>query len=1243
MGLSSKRFDIRRELGGGGMGVVYEAYDRVLNTTVAIKTIRAGDPEHLLRLKREFRALQDLRHPNLVNIGELFEEDGGWFMTMDLVQGVDFIRYVRPGPSSSLSYERIALAATSPVVDQGSGPVVAREGRGTLDLQRLRSCLAQLTDALCYLHGRGKLHRDVKPGNVLVTDEGRVVLLDFGLVADASPNPAWSGGQVIGTVAYMAPEQAMGGPVGVEADWYAVGVILHEALTGQLPFAGSAMEMLMQKQAGEPPPPASLAPGIPADLDALCRSLLRAEPHRRMRGEEVRHRLLGAAHGPDVMPITTTTQGVRPFVGREEHLRFLRIAFDDAFERQPIGVVVYGESGVGKSALVSHFADAMIEERQAVVLAGRCYEREYVPYKAVDGIIDVLARHLQRLPREEVAALVPRRASLLLQVFPALRKVPSLAEAPHHDVADPQELRTRLFAALRELFGLLCERRPVLVIVDDMQWADEDSRALLAELVRPPDAPPFLLLATWRQASGDEAPAELGPALACEQRSLRVERLTPEESRHLAALMMERADGGQPAAERGERAEAIARDSRGNPLFIEELVRYAALHGARGRPALFDEVLRERVAALDEPLRQLLQLLAVAGSPTEHESVAQAAGLDLAEVMRLVAWLRAANLVRTTGGRATDRVDTFHDRVREAVLASLTSEERRQHHRSLAMALEASGRTDPVTIAAHYRAAGDKARAVHFGVKAATKTAAALAFDQAAWMYRQVLDLLPAPGVDRRPLLVALGDVLAFGGRGAEAAKAYDAAAEGATAGEALDLRRKGAQQLLMTGHIDEGLRALNAVLASQGLAYPRTPLRALASVLARRLQLRLRGLTFVRRDESEVTARELARVDVCWIAGMGLATVDTIRGNSFMTRGLLLALRAGEPGRIARALAVEAGFLSTTGIPARAKVERMLGEADRLAGEVGNLHAQLLALGARGQAHYLRGEFAEARRLSEEAEAAFRERCVGVAWEVNTTRLWATRSLTHLGEFRLLARRVPEQLHECQERGDLYGSVSLRASIVPIIRLVDDKPEQAAAEVTAAEAAWTTAGFHIQHYYAWSSRVAVALYAGRVDEAHSQATELQRRLQRSLIARIQFTRLSTQDLLGRTALAAAVKASGSAREAALREAEGCARRVETEQAPWALALATALRAGVGMVRLDRPEADEVLERAIDRFEALDMAFHARAARRWLALLAGDDQGKRTAKECEAWMREQGVRSCARLTALYFPAAALLP
>src|SRR5512137_2000835 len=105
----------------------------------------------------------------------------------------------------------------------------------------------------------------------------------------------------------------------------------------------------------------------------------------------------------------------------------------------------------------------MAEERQAIVLAGRCYEREYVPYKAVDGIIDVLARHLQRLPREEVAALVPRRASLLLRVFPALR----------------------------ELFGLLCERRPVLVIVDDMQWADEDSLALLAELVRPPDAPPF--------------------------------------------------------------------------------------------------------------------------------------------------------------------------------------------------------------------------------------------------------------------------------------------------------------------------------------------------------------------------------------------------------------------------------------------------------------------------------------------------------------------------------------------------------------------------------------------------------------------------------------------------------------------------------------------------------------------------------------------------------------------------------
>ena len=231
------RFTLRRELGRGALGVVYEAFDADRNVTVALKTLRAIAPDGLLpdglfRLKHEFRALEGIYHPNLVRLGELLEDDGHWLFTMELVDGVDFVRWVRPN--------------------------------GTCDRARLREALRQLVEALRVLHRAGYVHRDVKPSNVLVTPEGRVVLLDFGLVSRVAEDDAFTGGLVAGTDGYMAPEQAAGLPVTPAADWYAVGVLLHEALTGELPRQNVAA-----------------LDGAPADLGELCSSLLASDPERR--------------------------------------------------------------------------------------------------------------------------------------------------------------------------------------------------------------------------------------------------------------------------------------------------------------------------------------------------------------------------------------------------------------------------------------------------------------------------------------------------------------------------------------------------------------------------------------------------------------------------------------------------------------------------------------------------------------------------------------------------------------------------------------------------------------------------------------------------------------------------------------------------------------------------------------------------------------------------------------------------
>src|SRR5262245_29745083 len=181
---------------------------------------------------------------------------------------------------------------------------------------RLRHALRQLAQAVHALHQADKLHRDLKPSNVLVTPEGRVVVLDFGLSAELPSSGLYHSSQhhLVGTVAYMAPEQAACDPVTAASDWYSVGVMLYEALTGHLPFEGSHVDVLIDKQHHEPRPPTVYVQDIPEDLKWLCIDLLRRDPGQRPYGSEIIRRLGDATAAP------MKAAPVRPFVGRERHL-----------------------------------------------------------------------------------------------------------------------------------------------------------------------------------------------------------------------------------------------------------------------------------------------------------------------------------------------------------------------------------------------------------------------------------------------------------------------------------------------------------------------------------------------------------------------------------------------------------------------------------------------------------------------------------------------------------------------------------------------------------------------------------------------------------------------------------------------------------------------------------------------------------------------------------------------------------
>ena len=1242
------RFLVKERLGAGGYGVVYRAVDRERNIPVALKTLRHVAAKALVRFKQEFRALADVSHPNLVTLYELSSHEDQWFFTMELVDGVNFLWYVRgdtyPNEGESTSgLSSLSSPGLYDAFEPARADTSARKAvpAGALNLERLRHALPQLAEGVLALHGAGKLHRDIKPLNVLVTREGRVVLLDFGLVTELVPEYTHTV-DAVGTPAYMSPEQGAGLPLTEASDWYNVGAMLYQALTGRLPFAGPLLEVMRQKQGCEPAPPRELAPDVPGDLDALCRDLLHRDPEKRPSGPEVLRRLRGVtvpmpAPGP-APPAPTVAV---PFVGREPHLEALRDAFRTLKGGRALTVAVHGGSGMGKSALVRHFLDELkAEDGEAVVLSGRCYERESVPYKALDALVDALSRYLRHLPSAQAEALLPHDILALARVFPVVRQVGAVNRARRAVLAipDSQELRRRAFAALRELLVRLADRQPLVLFIDDLQWGDVDSATLLEDLLRPPDPPALLLIGCYRSEEAESSPllTNILPKrlrASVEMRDIVVGELSPSEAGALALALV----GAETPASRA-RAEVISRESGGNPYFIEELVHFSPVQPgpAIGAEVTLDQVIATRVSRLPEVARRLLDVVAVSGVPIEVGVAYRAADLER-EGESALAVLRATHLVRTRSTLGRHEIETYHDRIRDAVVGHLTAEALKECHQRLASGLLGTAGVDPELLATHYLGAGDAESAAEYAAAAAAKASEALAFDRAARLYRFALNLGAAARLDEEELLVKLGDALANAGRGAEAAQTYLSASKGAGPALAIDLHRRAAQQFLISGHIEDGISALGTVLTKLGMGLPATPRRSLMSLLLRRAQIRLRGLRFRERDESEVSALELLRIDTCWAVGIGMALVDMVRGADFQARHLVLALGAGEPYRVARALAMEGGYVAMGGNRSRPRAERLLQAARGIAERVNEPYATGLSALTSGIAAWLDGRWRDGRVLCDRGEEMLRERCTGVVWEILMAQLIGLDLLFFLGDLAELSRRLPSLLKDAKQQGNLLRATFLRIGYSSHVSwLAADNPEGAVQELENGLREWTR--FDHLRLWARAARRDIALYSGTGLADPDPVTEGWRPFARALDRFAQVGLIRGLDSRARCRLGMA-GSNPNQREAQslLKGAEGHARAILREKTHWGDPLAHLIRAGAASTRGETERALGLLESAEAGFAAADMALHLAAARRRRGELLGGDAGRGLVAAANAWMSGQAIKNPERMTAMLAP------
>jgi hypothetical protein len=582
-------YELGAEIGRGGMGVVYDAIDLTHQGRVAVKHLPRLDPSKILRFKREFRALSGLSHPNLSGMYELAHVNGQWFLVMERVEGQCFVDHFLNIPDMT---ERI---------------------------RQLRPALIQLAEGLHHLHQAGLMHCDIKPSNVLISREGRVVLLDFGLVTEWFPTDADAIYELVGSIGYLAPERFAGQPASKASDWYAVGIVIYESLVGKRPFHGTRTKLIWQQRYMEPPEPIETNPNVPNDWNDLCLALIGRDPDRRPNGPELLRRLRGM---PETVqdPVSLLPRQA-PLIGRDRQLAAIQDAFQRSREGRTVIVHVRGQAGMGKTALVERFLERLAARESVTILRGRCYQQESVPFEGLDGLIDSLSQLLVAMPHEELSAVLPSDIGALCRAFPVLRRIKEAAKAEVSSVAEAVKLLRRAVAALRELFANLARTQPLILWLDDLQWGDVDSARMLGEVIRPPDAPPLLLIAGSRTESDDLFHSTLCKAVANAPDKLplievTVDALTQMEASSLAmTLLAETATAGEAVAD------LIAKTSQGWPVSVIEQARHFQQTTARERHApdpaalTLARVLEARMRKLPDSAVRLLEVVTVAGQP----------------------------------------------------------------------------------------------------------------------------------------------------------------------------------------------------------------------------------------------------------------------------------------------------------------------------------------------------------------------------------------------------------------------------------------------------------------------------------------------------------------------------------------------------------------------------------------------------------------------------------------------------
>jgi tetratricopeptide (TPR) repeat protein len=702
----NKRYVLLEKLGAGGMGAVFRASDRLTGQTVALKRVLtpleslentpASESSDLrLALSREFRLLAALRHPNIVSVIDYgFADDEQPYFTMSLLENA---RTLLDAAQAANPSERIGM-------------------------------LVQVLQALTYLHRRGILHRDLKPGNVLVDASGSVKVLDFGLSVASSHSITNMQPGMAGTLAYMAPELFIEEEPSVVSDLYAFGVITYELFAGHPPFYSKNIALMIN----------SILSGSPDwsvvddRLEPVLKRLLDKNPAERYASAaDVLGALCEAAEYPrprETSAIRESFLQTAPLVGRSDEFQRLMTGLKQTIEGHGSVWLIGGESGIGKSRLMDELRIRALV-RDMLVLRGQSVSEGSTTYHVWRDPLRLMV--LNAFPDDDEAAVLK---AIIPDIGALLDR--DVADAP--ELHDSKQVQTRLFRAIEAL--LRRQSQPILLILEDLQWAGSESLALLNHLANLAVAMPLQIIGDYRDDERPDLPQSLNNPPV-----IKLSRLSKNDIAELSVAML------GTAGKRREILDLLQRETEGNAFFLVEVVRALAEEAGQlediGRMTLphkvfaggIRSVVERRLTRVPETGRLLLKMAAVIGRRIDLDVLK-----TLAPDMDIDAWL-------TTCANAAvldiqdEKWHFAHSKLRECLLDDMPEAERQPLYCRVAEAIEITRPDHPdyvPTLAHLWHVIGDDEKELIYVQKAGFQAFASNAGNEAAAYFTRALELI---------------------------------------------------------------------------------------------------------------------------------------------------------------------------------------------------------------------------------------------------------------------------------------------------------------------------------------------------------------------------------------------------------------------------------------------------------------------------------------------------------------------